>query len=151
MAKELQLQLQLQHQYFWWMLKVDFLLDWLVWSLCYPRDFQESSPKPQFKSINFSVLSLLYGPTLISIRKSWETLDLTVWTFVSKVMSLLFKMLSSFSSKEKPSFSFMAAVTICSDFRAQENSLSLFPFFLHLFAMKLWDQLPWSSFLNVEL
>ena len=32
----------------------------------------------------------------------------------------------------------MAAVTICSDFGAQENSLSLFPLFLHLFAMKLW-------------
>ena len=34
-------------------------------------------------------------------------------------------------------FNFMAAVTICSDFGAQENkSLSLFPFSPHLFAMK---------------
>ena len=34
-------------------------------------------------------------------------------------------------------FNFMAAVTVCSDFGAQENkSLSLFPFFPHLFAMK---------------
>jgi len=31
---------------------------------------------------------------------------------------------------------FLAAVTIHSDFRAQENSLSLFPFFPHLFAME---------------
>ena len=30
----------------------------------------------------------------------------------------------------------MATVTICSDFGAQESSLSLFPLFLHLFAMK---------------
>ena len=30
----------------------------------------------------------------------------------------------------------MAAVTILSDFRAQENSLSLFPWFLHSIAMK---------------
>ena len=30
----------------------DFLYDWLVWSPCSPRDSQESSPKPQFKSIN---------------------------------------------------------------------------------------------------
>ena len=30
----------------------------------------------------------------------------------------------------------MAAVTICSDSRAQENSLLLFPLFPHLFAMK---------------
>ena len=33
----------------------------------------------------------------------------------------------------------MAAVTICSDFGAQKNSLSLFPLFLHLFAMKFID------------
>ena len=37
----------------------------------------------------------------------------------------------------------MAAVTICSDFGAQENKVSLFP---HLFAMNWWDQMPWFSF-----
>ena len=40
----------------------------------------------------------------------------------------------------------MAAVTICSDFGTQENSLSLFPLFLHLFAMKWWDRMLWSLF-----
>ena len=41
----------------------------------------------------------------------------------------------------------MAAVTICSDFGAQENkSLPLFPLFPHLFPMKWWDQMPWSLF-----
>ena len=40
----------------------------------------------------------------------------------------------------------MAEVTICGDFGAQENSLSLFPLFPHLFAMKWWDWMPWSSF-----
>ena len=40
----------------------------------------------------------------------------------------------------------MAAVTICIDFGAQENSLSLFPLFPHLFITKWWDQMPWSSF-----
>ena len=38
------------------------------WSPCSPRDTQESSPAPQPKSINSSVLSLLYGPTLTSIH-----------------------------------------------------------------------------------
>ena len=33
--------------------------------LAYPRDSQESSPAPQFESINFLALSLLYGPTLM--------------------------------------------------------------------------------------
>ena len=37
----------------------------------------------------------------------------------------------------------MAAVTICSDLGAQKNSVSLFP---PLFAMKWWDQMPWSQF-----
>ena len=37
----------------------------LVGSPCSPRDSQESSPIPQFKSINSSVLSFLYGPTHI--------------------------------------------------------------------------------------
>ena len=46
--------------------------DWspLGWtgSLCSPGDFQESSPTPQFKSINSSALSFLYSPTLTSIH-----------------------------------------------------------------------------------
>ena len=45
---------------------------WLVWSPCSPRDLQESSLAPQFKSFNSLVLSLLYGPTLISIHDYWK-------------------------------------------------------------------------------
>ena len=33
---------------------------------------QESSPTPQFKSINSSVLNLLYGPTLTSKHDYWK-------------------------------------------------------------------------------
>ena len=54
-----------------------------------------------------------------------KTIALTRQTFVDKVMSLLFNMLSSlvsFSSKEEASFNFMAAV-ICSGFGAQENKV----------------------------
>ena len=36
------------------------------------RDSQESSPTPQFKSSNSSVLSLLYGPTVTSIHDYWK-------------------------------------------------------------------------------
>ena len=32
---------------------------WLIWSPCHPRNSQESSPAPQFKSINSSMLSRL--------------------------------------------------------------------------------------------
>ena len=66
------LELQLQHQSFQWIFGADFLLDWLVWSPCSPRDSQESSPAPQFESINSLVFSLLYGPTLTSVHDYWK-------------------------------------------------------------------------------
>ena len=48
----------------------------------------------EIKSINSLVLSFLCSPTLTSIHDDWENLALTRWTFVDKVMSLLFNMLS---------------------------------------------------------
>ena len=45
-----------------------FPLDGLVGSPCSSRDSQQSSLASQFKSIYFSALSLLYGPTLTSIH-----------------------------------------------------------------------------------
>ena len=54
---------------------ISFRIDWLD-LLAVPRDSQESSPTPQFKSINSSALSLLRG------------------TLVGKVMPLLLNMLS---------------------------------------------------------
>ena len=41
-------------------------------STCSPKDSQESSPTPQFKSISSSVLSFLYSPTLTSIHDYWK-------------------------------------------------------------------------------
>ena len=55
----------------------------------------KSFPTPQFESINSSVLSL-YGPTLTSVPDYWKNHNLTLWTFVSKVMSLRFNILSRF-------------------------------------------------------
>ena len=50
--------------------------DWsplgLVGSPCSPRDSQESSPTPQFKSINSLALSFLYSLTLTSIHDHWK-------------------------------------------------------------------------------
>ena len=74
----------------------DFLLDGLVGSPCSPRDAQESSPTPWFKSINSSTRSLLYCPILTSIHDYWKTIAWTMWTFIGKVMSLLFNTLSRF-------------------------------------------------------
>ena len=66
------LELQFQHQSFQWIFQIDFLQDWLIWSPCCLRDYQESSPAPQFESINSLALSLLYGPDLTSIHDYWK-------------------------------------------------------------------------------
>ena len=49
-----------------------FPLGWTGLISCWPRDSQESSPTPQFKSINSLVLSLLYVPTLIFVHNYWK-------------------------------------------------------------------------------
>ena len=66
------LEFQFQHQSFQWIFGVDLLQDWLVGSLCSPKDSQESSPAPQFKAINSLVPSLLYSLTLTSIHDYWK-------------------------------------------------------------------------------
>ena len=67
-----------------------------------------------------------------------KTIALTRWTFVSKVMSLPFNILSrfviTFFFKEQVSFNFMASVTICSDFGAQENKVC---YYFHCFPIYL--------------
>jgi len=62
------LEFQLQHHSFQGNPRADLLQNGLIGSPCSPRDSQKSSPTPQFKSINSSVLSLLHSPTLTSIH-----------------------------------------------------------------------------------
>ena len=71
------LEFQLQHQSFQWTRKTDLLQNGLIGSPCSPRDSQESSPTPQFKSINSSGLSFLYSLNLTSIHDYWKTITLT--------------------------------------------------------------------------
>ena len=102
---------------------ISFRMDWLD---LLPRDSQESSPTPPFKSINSLVLSLLYGPTLTSVHDYWkndrfDNMDLCLQTNVCFLIHCLG--LSLFSSKEQTSFNFMAAITVFSDFGAQENKV----------------------------
>ena len=70
------LEFQLQHQSFQWTPRTDLLLDGLVGSPCTPRDSQESSPTPQFKSINSLALNFLYTSTLTSIHDYWKSHNL---------------------------------------------------------------------------
>ena len=66
------LKFQLQHHSLQRNPRADLLQSGLVGSPCSPRDTQESSPTPQFKSINSSALSLLHSPTLTSIPDHWK-------------------------------------------------------------------------------
>ena len=66
------LEFQLKHHSFQRNPRVDLLQNGLVGSPYTPRDSQESSPTPQFKSINSSALSLLHSPTLTSIHDYWK-------------------------------------------------------------------------------
>ena len=51
-------------------------LGWTGWIFLRPRDSKESSPTPQFKSINSSALSFLHSPTLTSIHDHWKNYSL---------------------------------------------------------------------------
>ena len=70
---------------------ISFRIDWF--DLLIVQGTLESSPTPQFKSINSLVLSFLYSPTLTSMTTG-KTIALTRQTFVGKVRSLLLNMLS---------------------------------------------------------
>ena len=91
-------ELQLQHQSFQWIFRVDVLSDWLVWSPCSPRDSQKS-----LLQHHSSKASVLQHSTFLMVQLSHmymttgKTIALTIRTFVSKVMSLLFNTLSRFA------------------------------------------------------
>ena len=63
-----------------------FPLGWTGWISLQSKDSQEPSPAPQFKSINSSVLSFPYCPTLTSIHDYWKNQALTRLVFVGKVV-----------------------------------------------------------------
>ena len=140
------LKLQLQHQAFQWIFRVDFL-----WIDCF--DLLEVQGTQEFESINSLALSLLCGTTLTHVHDYCKHIASPKWTFVGKVMSLFFNTQSRFVTAFLPRSTclFMAAVTICSDFGAQENKIC---HFFHFFSFYL----PWSdrarfyglSFVNVE-
>ena len=66
----------------------------MVGSLRSPEDSQESSPTLQFKSINSLALNFFMVQLSHSYMTAGKTIALTKQTFVGKVTSLLFNMLS---------------------------------------------------------
>ena len=76
------LELQLQHQSFQWILRTDFLEDRLVGSPC-------KTLKSLLQCSVFFIVQVSH-PYITT----GKTIAFTIWTFVSKVMSLPFNMLS---------------------------------------------------------
>jgi len=74
---------------FQWTVRTDLLYDWLVGSLCSPRDSQEPSPTPQFKT------SILWCSAFFIVQLSHpyvttgKTIALTRWTFVGNHQCML--------------------------------------------------------------
>ena len=77
---------QLYHQSFQRNPRTDLLQNGLVASPCSPRDSKESSPTPQFKSINSLVLSFLHSPTLTSIHDHRKNHSLQVMSYPVSLM-----------------------------------------------------------------
>ena len=69
-------------------------LGWIGGSPCSPRDSQESSLTLQFKTINSFVLNFLVAQLSYLYMTNGKTIALTRGTFVGKIMSQLFNMLS---------------------------------------------------------
>ena len=115
---------------------ISFMVDWF--DLLAVQGTLESSSAPQN-----SKASLLQCSTIFMVQHSHlnvspeKTIALTIWTFVSKVMSLLLNMLSRFVIAFLPRnkhLNSMTSVTICSDFGDQEKKIChcflFFPFYL---------------------
>jgi len=84
------LEFQPQHQSFQWTPRTGLLWDGLVGFPCSRRNSQESSPTPQFKSINSSVSAFFTVQLSHPYMTTGKTIALTRRTFVGKVMFLLF-------------------------------------------------------------
>ena len=118
------------------------LTGWISWQFKgLSRVFSNTTTIQNYKFFG----TQLYGTTLTLYMTTGKTIALTRQTFVDRVMSLLFNMLSrlviAFLIRSK-CLNFMAAVTICSDFGAQENKVC---HCFHCFPIYL----PWTDGTNV--
>ena len=114
-------------------------LGWTGWISLQSKGLSRVFSNTTVKSINSLRSAFFIVQLSHPYMTTGKTIALTRWTFVGKVMFLLFNMLSrlviTFLPRSKR-LNFMAAVTIHSDFGAQKNSQPQFLLFPHLFAMK---------------
>ena len=98
--------------------------------------------KHQFFSTQLSLFQLSHP-----YMTTGKSIAFTIWTSVVKVISLLFNMLSRLVIAFLPRSKRLLIWWLQSPSAVilePKNSPSVFPLFPHLFAMKWWDQMPWS-------
>ena len=127
-----------------------FLEDWLIWSPCSPRDSQEYFPKSSGLQCSAFFIVYLSNPYMntgltIALTRWQRSFD---WTSVSKIMSLLFNMLSrlvtAFLARSKClliSWWWSPSAVILEPKKIKSVTVLIFSL---LFAMKWWDWMPWS-------
>ena len=147
------LELQLQHQSFQWVFRIDFLWDWLVWSLCCPRESQKSTLAHSSKASVLQCSAFFMVQLSYLYMTTGKTIVLTIWTFVSKVMSLLCNTLSRFVIAVLPRSKclLISLPHHCLHWfwSPRKWNLTLIPRFRHLLAMSDGPGCHDLSFLNV--
>ena len=98
---------------------ISFRIDWLD-LLAVQGTLNNLLQHHSSKALNSSVLSFLYSPILTSMHDYWKNHSFDRQTFVDKVMSLVFNMLSRLviTFFQGASLNFTATVTVCSGFGA---------------------------------
>ena len=134
---------------------ISFRMDWLyllavqgtLKNLLQHHSLKASSfQRSAFFTVQLSHPYMAAGKTIVLIR----------CTFVGIVMSLLFNMLprlviTFFPSSKCLLISWLQLPSAVILDPSPKKSLTVFPLFPHVFPMKWWDQMPWFSFLNVDL
>ena len=123
-------------------------LGWTAWTSLQSKGLSRVFSNTTVQIISSLVLSFLYSPTLHPYMTTGKTIALTRWTFVSKVISLLFNILSrlviAFIPRSKRlliSWLQSTSAVILEPPKIKSYAISIVS---HLFAMKWWDQIPWS-------
>ena len=126
---------------------ISFRIDWLdllaVQGMLKSLIYHHSSKASILQCSAFFIVQLSHP-----YMTTGKTIALTRRTFVGKVMSLLFNMLSrlviTFLPRNKHLFisQLQSPSAVILELPTQKKNLSLFPLFPHLFTMKWWDQMP---------
>ena len=122
-----------------------FPLWWTGWISLLSKGFSRVFSNTTVQKHQSLVLSFVYVPILTSMMTG-KTIALIRWTFVSKIMSLLFNMLSRLVITFLPrslliSWLHSPSAVILEPPEIKSATVSAVS---HLFAMKWWDWMPWS-------